>query len=74
MKFLKNIYNSIVNFEGLDVILHRNLDDLAYTVAIMTCIFGFYLIIAGEREKGTKYTSLSFIGYIVARVLVAYAF
>lgn len=76
MNLLKNLWLSFIergkNFVDIEGPDGGYLMDIVDSLALLIFIIGFFLIMAGCREKGTKITSFTFIAYIVIKACVAY--
>ena len=46
------------------------LADSFYTVFILACLIGIYLTMSGSK-KGSKISSISFISYLIVRVMAS---
>lgn len=40
-----------------------------YPIFVITCIIGVYLTMAGAKEKGIKMSSMSFLIYVLLKVM-----
>lgn len=42
-----------------------------YPLFIITCMIGIYMNMAGDKEKGVKISSMSFLTYLILRVMAS---
>lgn len=67
---MKSIINKWLEKSTVTIISDIGVFGLSlYPVFVIACIIGVYLTMAGAKEKGVKLSSLSFIVYLLLKVM-----
>ena len=74
-EYIKNMKTLFDNWVEKSIITIINdigeLGSSLYPLFIITCIVGIYVNMAGAKQKGTQISSLSFLAYLILKVMAS---